>query len=114
MGNGALARLRAAIGRRWRGADDRAAAEDVPAPVGRDDGRRRLELLLAGVYGYPITVAAAEPPREPRVRRILNRVPPHLRASMPLAASDGTRVLLPERLESKNEDALARYRILAV
>jgi nitric oxide reductase NorD protein len=114
MGNGALARLRAAIGRRWRGADDGPATEDAPAPVALEDVRRRLELLLAGVYGHPITVAAAEPPREPRVRRILNRVPPHLRNQAPLAASDGTRVLLPERLETKNEDALARYRIMAV
>ncbi len=113
MGNGPLARLRAVLGRGRRDVEDEPPA-DASAPLALDDVRRRLEVLLAGIYGHPVTVAAAEPPREPRVRRIFRRVPPHLRNAAPLAASDGTRVLLPARLEAEDGDALARYRILAI
>jgi nitric oxide reductase NorD protein len=92
------------------------AADAPPAaqPVVLEDVRRRLEVLLAGVYGHPITVAAAEAPRTPVARRLFGRVPPHLRIQAPLAASDGVRVLLPPRLDPAEGDALTRYRVMAI
>lgn len=115
MRAGLLARLRAALAR-TRG-DARVPPDPLdapPAPVALADVRRRLELLLAGVYGVPIPVAQAEPPREKRIRRLLDRTPGHLRAAAALPSSDGERVLLPARLDEAGPEALRRYRILAI
>jgi len=115
MPNRLVARLRAAFTRK-RGAPSAVIDPlDAPPPaVGLADVRRRLELLLAGVYGVPISIAAAEPPREKPVRRLLRRTPGHLRAAAALPSSDGERVLLPARLDDAGPEALRRYRILAI
>lgn len=81
--------------------------------------RRRLELMLAALYGREIPIAASEPaPRGRWYRRFLRRPPPHLRpATPPTAASDGARVHLPPALPLGGggaEAALARYRLLAI
>jgi len=114
MGIAPLARLRARFGRTR--VIDLPAADEPKRPVGLDDVRRRLELLLAGVYGHPVTVAAAETPRESAFKRLLRHTTPaHLRpAAAPLAANDGARVLLPTTLESADGDVIGRYRILAM
>jgi nitric oxide reductase NorD protein len=92
----------------------RAEPDAAPPLVGLEEVRRRLELLLAGVYGHPISIAAAAAPRTPVVRRLFGRVPPHLRGGAPLAASDGVRILLPARLDPAEGDALTRYRVMAI
>lgn len=106
-----LARLRALF-RPRRGPIDTDAPEATPLAL--EDVRRRLELLLAGVYGHPVTIAPAEAPRESTFRRIFRRVPAHLRGDAPMAASDGARVLLPARLDASTPDVVGRYRILAM
>jgi len=86
----------------------------APPPVGLEEVRRRLELLLAGVYGHPISIAAADAPRTPVARRLAGQVPPHLRGNAPLPASDGVRILLPARLDPADGDPLTRYRVMAI
>ncbi|HET7463121.1 MAG TPA: VWA domain-containing protein [Longimicrobium sp.] len=115
MPNGLFTRLRAALARERPQAGIRVDPLDAPPPpVGLAEVRRRLELLLAGVYGVPVPVAPAEPPREKPIRRLLRRTPGHLRAAAALPSSDGERVLLPARLDEAGPDALRRYRILAI
>ncbi|HEX8245368.1 MAG TPA: VWA domain-containing protein [Longimicrobium sp.] len=108
MSDGLLKRL---LGRGRRSE----AGDEAPAAA-LEDVRRRLELLLAALYGRPIPVAAAEPPRPPgALRRLFRRVPRHLAAADLLPASDGERVLLPPRLSAEGDgDPVARYRLLAV
>jgi nitric oxide reductase NorD protein len=90
------------------------AGDDAAPPVALEEVRRRLELLLAAVYGRPITVATAEAPHAPgALRRLLGRIPDHLATTDALPASDGERVLLPATLPGGG-DALARYRLMAV
>jgi nitric oxide reductase NorD protein len=100
---------------------DRIRGGQTPAPepsddVALEDVRRRLELLLAAVYGHPVTVAAADPPRAPGpLSRLFRRIPAHMAAPDALPASDGERVLLPPRLEpGRGGDPLARYRVMAM
>ncbi|HET7229388.1 MAG TPA: VWA domain-containing protein [Longimicrobium sp.] len=102
---GLLARLRGA----------RPAADaDAPPPVALEDVRRRLELLLAAVYGHPVTVAAADAPRRPGpLRRLLGRIPPHLLPTGALPTTDGERVLLPASMAAEG-DAVGRYRLMAI
>jgi nitric oxide reductase NorD protein len=103
-----LARIARALGRS-------PAPEEAPA-ARLDDVRRRLELLLAALYGRPIPVAAAEPPRRRRsLAALLRRAPRHLRPGAVLASTDGERILLPAELPGVDADeAAARYRVLAV
>ena len=81
-----------------------------------DDVRRRLELLVTAVYGRPIPIAAAEPPkgsRETLWERIVG--PRHVRSSGLLPSTDGERIQLPRQIEGQDiESALASYRLLAV
>ena len=102
--------LRRVFGRRRSGDDERPA-------VALDDVRRRLELLLAAVYGRAVPIVAAGAPEPPgRLARLFRPVPPHLEGAELLAASDGERIHLPPSLDAEGgaEAALARYRLLAI
>ncbi len=84
----------------------RAAALLDPQEAARDGVRlpevsRRLELLVAALYGRPIQIAPA-PSRGGRLRR----------AEPPTAANDGERIVLPAELPGG--DALGRYRLMAL
>ncbi|HEX5869622.1 MAG TPA: hypothetical protein VFY65_04340, partial [Longimicrobium sp.] len=92
----------------------------VPEPpvLRLDDVRRRLEILIAAVYGRPIPIVATEPP-EPQswARRLLLPDPRHLRPRGELpAAADTERVHLPPQLDAAEGEAaaLARYRLMAL
>ncbi|HEX6372343.1 MAG TPA: VWA domain-containing protein [Longimicrobium sp.] len=92
----------------------------VPEPpvLRLDDVRRRLEILIAAVYGRPIPIVATEPP-EPQswARRLFLPDPGHLRPRGELpAAADSERVHLPPQLDAAEGEAaaLARYRLMAV
>jgi nitric oxide reductase NorD protein len=82
-----------------------------------DQVRRRLEILLAAVYGRSIPVVAARPPEPPsRWRRLFFPEPRHLRPAEIMAGTDAERVHLPPVLDAAEgaAAALARYRLLAV
>jgi nitric oxide reductase NorD protein len=80
-----------------------------------DDVRRRLEMLLAGVYGRPLQLDAATAPEAPAALTRLRELPArHLRSAGPQAAARGDRILLPPALPNDGGDALARYRLLAI
>jgi nitric oxide reductase NorD protein len=88
-----------------------------PEPTARlDDVRRRLELLLAAMYGHAIPVAAAEPPSDPGwLGSLFAAVPKHMRGAPAAASTDGERILLPPELPlGEGDDAPARFRVLAV
>ncbi|HEX8210543.1 MAG TPA: VWA domain-containing protein, partial [Longimicrobium sp.] len=83
----------------------RAAALLRPEEAPRDGVRlpevsRRLELLIAALYGRPILISPAPPPK--RLRR----------TERPGPANDGERILLPAELPG--EDAVGRYRLMAL
>lgn len=88
-----------------------------PPVLRLDDVRRRLEILLAAVYGRPIPIVAAEPAGPPPSWTARLFPPPrHLRGTAPLPASDAERVHLPPALDASEGEAaaLARYRVLAI
>ena len=83
----------------------RAAALLRPEEAPRDGVRlpevsRRLELLVAALYGRPILIAPA-----PAARRLGS-------ADRAGAANDGERIVLPAELPG--DDALSRYRLMAL
>jgi nitric oxide reductase NorD protein len=83
----------------------RAAALLQPEDAPRDGVRlpevsRRLELLIAALYGRPILISPAPPAK--RLRR----------SQRPAPANDGERILLPAELAG--DDAVGRYRLLAL
>lgn len=83
-----------------------------PPPVVRlEDVRRRLEVLLAALYGRDIPIVPAEAKEDGGWR-----TPAHLRAAGAVAASDGERIHLPPQLDAEDgaEAALARYRVMAI
>jgi nitric oxide reductase NorD protein len=89
-----------------------------PPVLRLDDVRRRLEILVAAVYGRPIPIVATEPP-EPRhwARRLFFPEPGHLRRDELLAAADADqRVHLPPQLDAAEGEqaALTRYRLMAI
>jgi nitric oxide reductase NorD protein len=89
----------------------------APPPVVRlEDVRRRLEVLLAALYGREIPIVPLDPASAAAPRKRLGRAPAHLRAAGPLAASDGERIHLPEQLDAADgpDAALARYRVMAI
>jgi nitric oxide reductase NorD protein len=103
-----LAKLRARLGAFRR------APAPAPPVLRLDDVRRRLEVLLAALYGREIPIAALDPTREAAGRT--GRLPAHLRAAGPVAASDGERIHLPAQLDASQGAgaALARYRVMAI
>jgi nitric oxide reductase NorD protein len=99
-----------ALWRRWR---------PVPEPpvLRLEDVRRRLEILVAAVYGRPIPIVATEPPEPPHwARRLFFPEPAHLRREELLASADVERVHLPPALDAAEGQAaaLARYRLMAL
>lgn len=79
--------------------------------------RRRLELVLAALYGRPIVVEAAErPPARGALSRFFDPTPPHLRVRDALPTSEGERIRLPAALDARDgpEAGVARYRLLAL
>lgn len=107
----AAARLTAGLWRRWR-------RPRVSSVVQLDSVRRRLELLLAALYGRTIPIELMEQPAERGWReRVAGRAPRHLRSRAALSASDGASIHLPRELLAAAGDtagALAHYRVLAV
>jgi nitric oxide reductase NorD protein len=102
--------LLARIARAFR----RAAADEVPV-VRLEDVRRRLELLVAALYGRAIPIASVEAPRRSALTALLRPVPAHLRGADALASTDGERILLPETLPDTTPGAAAAlYRVLAM
>ncbi|HVH12073.1 MAG TPA: hypothetical protein VM759_03425 [Longimicrobium sp.] len=88
----------------------------VETPVVRlDEVRRRLEVLLAALYGQAIPIVPLDAARAASGRRMA-RPPAHLRATDPVAAGDGERIHLPPQLDASDgvDAALARYRVMAV
>ena len=78
--------------------------------------QRRLELLLAAMYGRPIPISPAKKHRRrwfDEVSLFLNRDP---RSRETIASTDGTSIELPESLTAHGgeEEAIARYRLLAI
>src|SRR6185312_8914488 len=84
--------------------------------------RRRLELMLAAMYGRPMRIVPASASSvAPWFKRIFRPVPKHLRrtgAEAPQAGSDGERIELPTTLEqtgiTEPAAAIARYKLLAL
>jgi nitric oxide reductase NorD protein len=92
---GAAARIARAFGR---------APAPPPAPMLElEEVRRRLEILLAAVYGREIPIVAAKADARGK-------------SAEPVAGSDGERIHLPPRLDASDgiDAALARYRVLAI
>lgn len=91
--------------RRWF--RERFGRRPAPAPpvLPLEDVRRRLEVLVAALYGREIPIVPVEPK-------------PGRRDGHPaeVAASDGERIHLPARLDASDgaEAALARYRLMAI
>jgi nitric oxide reductase NorD protein len=77
---------------------------------------RRLELLLAAMYGRPITIEMPEHRGRTVRERFARRARKMLRRDAQLPVSGGGSIALPETIASAatEADALARYRLLAV
>lgn len=97
---------------------------DRPASVVRlDDVRRRLELLLAGLYGRDIRIDVIQAPahgwmhnQTRRWMRYIAHIPSHVHPVDALACNDGHSIRLPNQMRSTDEgqSAFARYRLLAL
>jgi nitric oxide reductase NorD protein len=95
----------------------------LPAPpwrrehpvVALESVRRRLELLLAAMYGRAIPIASPATHRESWWRRAARAASPFQQVA-PLPASDGESLRLPPSMDASGGDAtaLARYRLLAI
>src|SRR5689334_4551468 len=100
-------------------------AERLPLPalpwqrsapkVELDNVRRRLEILLAAMYGRHIPIAPPETRRESWWTRTRRTFSPFTTADT-LATSDGEMLQLPASVDASSGDAaaLARYRLLAI
>ena len=78
--------------------------------------QRRLELLLAAMYGRPIPISSAKTVKRrwfDEIALFLNR-DPRTREATP--STDGSGIELPERLNARDgeEAAIARYRLIAI
>lgn len=78
--------------------------------------QRRLELLLAAMYGAPIPISPAKQPKRRwwfELSRFLDSDP---RVRESTASTDGAGIELPESLSSRDgeDEAIARYRLLAI
>jgi nitric oxide reductase NorD protein len=79
--------------------------------------KRRLELLVAALFGGSPSILPADPPPPPTwLARLLGRAPDHLLARAAPASTDGTGIWLPRQMWAGDDPgpALARYRLLAV
>ena len=87
-----------------------------PKPaVSLESVHRRLELVIAALYGRPLSMSSARPHRRTLMERALGVLGPRGEArSAP--SVDGDTILLPETLDAPDGDAAAisRYRILAI
>jgi nitric oxide reductase NorD protein len=92
--------------------------ERLGAPIVElDRVGRRLELLVAAMYGRPIAIQAAEAvPDAGWFRRFVLRTPGRWVASDALPETDGERIVLPGALDATDGEAraIARYRLLAL
>ena len=93
------------------GRRDRGAARVELAAV-----RRRLELLLAAMYGRPIAIDSTGPPPSPALaRRVGLALRRWLRSGDAIASSDDASVRLPPSVRAEAPDrAIAHYRLLAL
>jgi len=98
-----------------------AAPEPTATVVTLDTMRRRLELLLAAIYGRPVRIVPASASSVPPwYKRIFRPIPEHLRRAgvAPQAGSNGERIELPASLEqagiTEPAAAVARYKLLAL
>jgi hypothetical protein len=80
-----------------------------------DAVRRRLELLLAAMYGRHIPIAVPDRRRESWLARTWRAVSPFSEAES-VAASDGESLRLPPSMDASPGaiEAIARYRLLAI
>jgi nitric oxide reductase NorD protein len=78
--------------------------------------QRRLELLLAAMYGRPIAIASVEPTTTYWVERVGNFLSRDPRARESTPGVDGTGIHLPASLTARDGEAaaIARYRLLAI
>jgi nitric oxide reductase NorD protein len=84
-----------------------------PAIVRLEEVHRRLELLLAAIYGRPIVVELPRPTRPSTFGRVARWASTRRRA--PLAESDAVSIRLPATLSADDPAAaLEQYRLLAV
>ena len=82
--------------------------------VALGDVKRRLEMLLAAVYGRPLVLdAAAAPEPLAPLMRVWEARSRHLRPADPRASAIGDRILLPPSLPA-GANTVARYRLLAI
>jgi nitric oxide reductase NorD protein len=81
-----------------------------------DDVRRRLEILVAALYGHAVHIEAAPEPKPGLAGRIERLFTPRHLRTRPVAWTDGATVVLPARLDCARDDAAgaARYRLLAL
>lgn len=76
---------------------------------------QRLDLLINALFGRCYALRAAQPPAPPRLLAKLLGRRDGLRPRAAVPATDGLNIWLPARLDlGSPEDALARYRILAL
>ena len=118
-----MTRYRRRLIRARRAASRLAARLPLPAMPWRrarptvelDTVRRRLELLLAAMYGKHIPIAVPERRRVGWLKRAWRAVTPYTDAES-VPASDGESLRLPSMLaaSSGRDVALARYRLIAI
>ncbi len=96
--------------RRWR-----LGRESPSTPL--DSVRRRLELLLAAMYGRELRIEDAAPPREMSwIGRLASGRPRHLTQTLAISASDGVTIRLPRLLRDSaaRGSGVTQYRLLAI
>jgi nitric oxide reductase NorD protein len=106
---------RAAVAARelwWRARSPEARRELPLARV-----KRRLELVVASLYGDPWPILPADPPPPATwLARAMRRVPPDVARRTAAASTDGESIRLPRVLElaADEEATVATYRLLAI
>ena len=111
----AVRRITGACERAWTSAWTRLRGGPERPAVTLDVMQRRLELLLAALYGRSMHVDATEPTvRAGVVRRVLDGVPRHLRRSEAPASTDGERIRLPRSVSGDAHTARSWYRLLTI
>ena len=87
-----------------------------PRVVELERVKRRLELLVAGLYGRAISIAALEDGRRPLATRVIDAITVGRQPVSELAINDGEAIRLPRHLDATESeaDAVARYQLLAL